>query len=82
MTGSKQQIIITLAGMSWSVAVALMVLASVQDVNHVVMGWSILTALWACVWTGWALLLNERHRVETICRLVLDDDDEPGMRVV
>lgn len=67
----------------WAIAIGLMVTATLWYGGPLVLaGWALLTALWACIWTVWALLMKERHRVETICRLVLDDPEEDTLRSV
>lgn len=77
----KKQIVTVLAAIFWAVGISLLVVATVIPNDMlIVAGWGLMSGLWACVWTGWALLLHERHRVETICQLAMQTEPGDGLR--
>lgn len=53
----------------WVLAVSLLVTETITSLTPRLSAWSIMIGLWACVATGWALLLNERNRIQTIAEM-------------
>lgn len=71
------------AGCLWMLSVSLLVMETITALSPRLSAWSIMIGLWACVCTGWALLLGERHRLETIAEMVrAADRDREGIRSV
>lgn len=53
----------------WVLALSLLVMETVTALSPRLSAWALMIGLWACVATGWALLLNERNRVQTIAEM-------------
>lgn len=70
------------AASMWAMAIVAMVVASTSQERLVLAGWGILLAIGGTFFMLWHLATVERHRVETIARLLDRQRDPEGLRRV
>lgn len=73
---------VAIAASMWVVALGLMALATTSQELLVLAGWGVLCALGGTFFMLWHLAVVERHRVETIARLLNQRRDPEGLRRV
>lgn len=73
---------VAVAASMWVVAIGLMAFATSSEELLVLAGWGVLFALGGTFFMLWHLAVVERHRVETVARLLNRERDPEGLRRV